>query len=208
MAAGRVRDGRRGDAPTGPTGRARWPDPGPDRAGCADRSGYSSPMSDPASPEDSTAALQRVLATLSYLLTRSRAHERQASQAGITAGRSDLHLLMALEDSGGVSRVGDLAVQLMVEPPHVTRQISQLEAQDLVERTPDAQDRRARRVAITPHGKAVLTSFRAARLAELRLALSDFDDADLDVTKAVLLRLVDYVRDKHLEEPRTRGRGA
>ncbi|AIA04897.1 MarR family winged helix-turn-helix transcriptional regulator [Streptomyces noursei] len=165
-------------------------------------------MSDPASPEDSTAALQRVLATLSYLLTRSRAHERQASQAGVTAGRSDLHLLMALEDSGGVSRVGDLAVQLMVEPPHVTRQISQLEAQDLVERTPDELDRRARRVAITPHGKAVLESFRAARLAELRQALSDFDDADLDVTKAVLLRLVDYVRDKHLEEPRVRGRGA
>ncbi|MCE4948305.1 MarR family transcriptional regulator [Streptomyces albulus] len=115
---------------------------------------------------------------------------------------------MALEDSGGVSRVGDLAVQLMVEPPHVTRQISQLAAQDLVERTPDELDRRARRVAITPHGKAVLESFRAARLAELRQALSDFDDADLDVTKAVLLRLVDYVRDKHLEEPRVRGRGA
>ncbi|MFF2805737.1 MarR family winged helix-turn-helix transcriptional regulator [Streptomyces sp. NPDC058000] len=165
-------------------------------------------MPDPAPHQDSTAALQGVLATLSYLLTRSRAHERHASQAGITAGRSDLYLLMALEDSGGVSRVGDLAAQLMVEPPHVTRQISQLEAQDLVERTPDEMDRRARRIAITPHGKAVLESFKAARLAGLRQALGDFDDADLDTTKAVLDRLVDYVRDQHTEEPRPRGRGA
>ncbi|MFE7298368.1 MarR family winged helix-turn-helix transcriptional regulator [Streptomyces sp. NPDC057579] len=165
-------------------------------------------MPDPAPHQDSTAALQRVLGTLSYLLTRSRAHERHASQAGITAGRSDLHLLMALDDSGGVSRVGDLAALMMVEPPHVTRQISQLEAQDLVERTPDESDRRARRVAITPHGRAVLESFQAARLAGLRQALSDFDDADLDTTTAVLDRLVEYVRDKHMEELRPRGRGA
>ncbi|MFB7633646.1 MarR family winged helix-turn-helix transcriptional regulator [Streptomyces sp. NPDC056149] len=162
-------------------------------------------MSDPAPAQDSTAALQKVLATLSYLLTRSRAHERFASEAGISAGRSGLYLLMALADSGGVSRVGDLAAQLMVEPPHVTRQIGELEAQDLVERTTDEQDRRARRVAITPHGKAVLESFQAARLAGLRQALSDFDDADLGTTKAVLERLVAYVRDKHAEEPRPRG---
>ncbi|UZJ30319.1 MarR family winged helix-turn-helix transcriptional regulator [Streptomyces endophytica] len=106
-------------------------------------------MPDPGRDQDPTAALQRVLATLSYLLTRSRAHERQATQAGVTAARSDLWLLMALEDSGGACRVGDLAELLMVEPPHVTRQIGQLEAQDLVERTQDSLDRRARKVAIT-----------------------------------------------------------
>ncbi|MCK7626844.1 MarR family transcriptional regulator [Streptomyces sp. RS10V-4] len=165
-------------------------------------------MPDPVPDQDATAALHKVLATLSYLLTRSRAHEHQASQAGITAGRSDLYLLMALEDSGGVSRVGDLAAQMMVEPPHVTRQIGQLEAQDLVERTPDELDRRARRVAITPHGKAVLESFQEARLAGLRQALSDFDEAELHTTRAVLDRLVRYVRDKHAEVPRGRGRGA
>ncbi|MEW1655914.1 MULTISPECIES: MarR family transcriptional regulator [unclassified Streptomyces] len=161
-------------------------------------------MPDPAPTQDSTAALQKVLATLSYLLTRSRAHERFAREAGISAGRSGLYLLMALEDSGGASRVGDLAEQLLVEAPHVTRQISQLEAENLVERTTDEQDRRARRVAMTPHGKAVLESFQAARLAGLRQALGDFGDADLDTTKAVLDQLVAYVREKHAEEPRQR----
>ncbi|MFJ9415191.1 MarR family winged helix-turn-helix transcriptional regulator [Streptomyces sp. NPDC101227] len=157
---------------------------------------------------DSTAALQSVLATLSYLLTRSRAHERQAARAGVTVARSDLWLLMALEDGGGVSRVGDLAALLMVEPPHVTRQIGQLEAQDLVERTADTLDRRARKVAITPRGRAVLKSVMETGQAGLHEALVGFDDADVATTVAVLNHLVAYAREKHAQEDRHRGRGA
>ncbi|GAB7032055.1 MarR family transcriptional regulator [Streptomyces sp. NPDC021749] len=165
-------------------------------------------MPDQGRDQDPTAALQRVLATLSYLLTRSRAHERQATQAGVTAARSDLWLLMALEDSGGACRVGDLAELLMVEPPHVTRQIGQLEAQDLVERTQDSLDRRARKVAITSHGKAVLQRLQQTSQAGLRDALADFDDADIAATVAVLNHLVGYARHKHAEEERQRRRGA
>ncbi|MFG3113027.1 MarR family winged helix-turn-helix transcriptional regulator [Streptomyces sp. NPDC048197] len=165
-------------------------------------------MPDPGRDQDPTAALQRVLATLSYLLTRSRVHERQATQAGVTAARSDLWLLMALEDSGGACRVGDLAELLMVEPPHVTRQIGQLEAQDLVERTQDSLDRRARKVAITPHGKAILQRLQQTGQAGLRDALADFDDADIAATVAVLNHLVGYARHKHAEEERQRRRGA
>ncbi|MEU8681156.1 MarR family transcriptional regulator [Streptomyces sp. NPDC048611] len=164
-------------------------------------------MPDPARDQDPTVALQRVLATLSYLLTRSRAHERQAAQAGVTAARSDLWLLMALEDSGGISRVGDLAALLMVEPPHVTRQIGQLESQDLVERTPDALDRRARKVAITPHGRAVLDRLRQTGQANFHEALAGFDDGDIATTVAVLNRLVAYARRKHEDEERLRRRG-
>ncbi|MEU8780760.1 MarR family transcriptional regulator [Streptomyces sp. NPDC048637] len=159
-------------------------------------------MPDPGRDQDPTVALQRVLATLSYLLTRSRAHERQAAEAGVTAARSDLWLLMALEDSGGISRVGDLAALLMVEPPHVTRQIGQLEAQDLVERTPDSADRRARKVAITPHGKAVLNRLQQTSHAGLHEALAGFDDADIAATVAVLNHLVAYAREKFTAEER------
>ncbi|MEU3987994.1 MarR family transcriptional regulator [Streptomyces platensis] len=164
-------------------------------------------MPDPGRDQDPTVALQRVLATLSYLLTRSRAHERQAAEAGVTAARSDLWLLMALEDSGGISRVGDLAALLMVEPPHVTRQIGQLESQDLVERTPDSLDRRARKVAITPHGRAVLSRLQQTSHAGLHEALAGFDDTDIATTVAVLNHLVAYARRKHTDEERQRGRG-
>ncbi|MEU9118366.1 MarR family transcriptional regulator [Streptomyces sp. NPDC048506] len=164
-------------------------------------------MPDPGRDQDPTAALQRVLATLSYLLTRSRAHERQATAAGVTAARSDLWLLMTLEECGGISRVGDLAAMLMVEPPHVTRQISQLAAQDLVERTPDSLDRRARQVAITPHGRAVLKRLQETVQASLHEVLAGFDDADIATTVAVLNHLVAWARHKHAEEDREQGRG-
>ncbi|UQA94154.1 MarR family winged helix-turn-helix transcriptional regulator [Streptomyces halobius] len=159
-------------------------------------------MPTPARDQDSIAALQRVLATLSYLLTRPQAHERQAARAGVRAGRSDLWLLMALDGNGGVSRVGDLAALLMVEPPHVTRQISRLESQDLVERTADSQDRRARKVAITPHGRAALERLQQAGQATLHQALEGFDDAAVATTVAVLDHLVNAARRLNAEEKR------
>ncbi|MFG2228102.1 MarR family winged helix-turn-helix transcriptional regulator [Streptomyces sp. NPDC050161] len=157
-------------------------------------------MPEPASDQDPIVALQRVLATVSYLLTRSQAHEQLAMRAGVKAGRSDLWLLMALDGSGGVSRVGDLAALLMVEPSHVTRQISRLESQDLVARTPDPADRRARQVVISPHGKAVLERLQDARRAGLHQALEGLDDHAVATTVDVLNRLVQHVRERDAEQ--------
>ncbi|MDX3855193.1 MarR family winged helix-turn-helix transcriptional regulator [Streptomyces sp. AK02-01A] len=152
-------------------------------------------MSDAATALDPTAALEKTLASLSYLLTRSQAHDWQVSQAGVTARRSDVYLLLALDMSDGVSRVGDLATLLMVEPSHVTRQIDRLQSQQLVERTPDPLDGRARRVAITADGAALLARLRGANRAGLRGALHGVAEADIATTVAVLQRLVDrYAR--------------
>ncbi|MFJ9030582.1 MarR family winged helix-turn-helix transcriptional regulator [Streptomyces sp. NPDC102274] len=142
-----------------------------------------------------TAALEKMLALLSYLLTRSQAHDQQISQAGVSARRSDVYLLLALDKSDGGSRVGDLAARLMVEPSHVTRQIARLQAQRLVERTPDPLDGRARRVAITAEGAALLTRLHRANRASLQEALHGVEERDIATTVDVLQRLVDgYVR--------------
>lgn len=159
-------------------------------------------MSERVRDQDPITALHRVLATLSYLLTRSQAHERQTALAGVKAQRSDLWLLMALDGGGGASRVGDLAALLLVEPSHVTRQIGQLESQGLVERTPDSTDRRARRVAITPEGKAVLERLQEAGRTGLHQALAGFDDEAIGTTVEVLDRLVAYARQRAAEEPK------
>ncbi|MGW1840127.1 MarR family winged helix-turn-helix transcriptional regulator [Streptomyces sp. BBFR2] len=158
-------------------------------------------MSEPSVPEpDPIVALQRALATLSYLLTRSQAHERLADRAGVSARRSDLWLLMALEGAGGVSRVGDLAEHLMVEPSHVTRQIGRLAAERLVERAPDPLDRRARQVAITAHGRTVLRRFQDARQLTLHQALDGVAAHDVAVTAEVLTRLTEHVREREARE--------
>ncbi|MFF9482241.1 MarR family winged helix-turn-helix transcriptional regulator [Streptomyces sp. NPDC014733] len=157
-------------------------------------------MSDPAPDQDPVVALQRALVMLSYLLTRSQAHERLAERAGVSARRSDLWLLMALEGVGGVSRVGDLADHLMVEPSHVTRQIGRLAAEELVARTPDPLDRRARLVAITQHGRTVLGRLQGARQHTLHQALDGFDPRDVAITAEVLNRLTEHVREREAGE--------
>lgn len=152
-------------------------------------------MSDADTTSEPTAALEKMLALLSYLLTRSQAHDQQISRAGVTARRSDVYLLLALDKSDGGSRVGDLAARLMVKPSHVTRQIARLQAQRLVERTPDPLDGRARRVAITAEGTALLARLHRANRASLQRALHGVEERNIATTVEVLQRLVDgYVR--------------
>ncbi|MEU1629268.1 MarR family transcriptional regulator [Streptomyces sp. NPDC020096] len=152
--------------------------------------------------DDATAALERVLLSLSYLLTRPQAHDRSVTRADVQIGRSDVHLLMALENDGGSCRVGDLAARLLVEPSHVTRQVAQLQLQGLVERTPDQTDRRARNITITPMGTSVLSRLRRSNRESLRQALHDIDERDIDATVRVLRRLIErYVRTVRSGEP-------
>ncbi|GAB2702669.1 MarR family winged helix-turn-helix transcriptional regulator [Kitasatospora kifunensis] len=142
-----------------------------------------------------TSELEAVLASVAYLLTRSQAHERQTARAGIKAARSDIYLLRALAEAEDASRVGDLAAWLMVEPSHVTRQIDRLQAQQLVERTPDALDRRARQVALTVEGQAVLNRLKQANIASLMNALDGIPEPDVATTVGVLRHLVErYAR--------------
>ncbi|MFE7591440.1 MarR family winged helix-turn-helix transcriptional regulator [Kitasatospora sp. NPDC057512] len=135
--------------------------------------------------------LEDVLATLAYLLTRSQEHERRTAKAGITAARSDVYLLRALAERAEASRVSDLADRLMVKPSHVTRQIDRLQGQQLVERSQDAQDRRARQVAITPGGREVLDRLKQANIIGLADALDGVPEADVVTTATVLRHLID-----------------
>ncbi|MFD5464835.1 MarR family winged helix-turn-helix transcriptional regulator [Kitasatospora sp. NPDC127059] len=149
------------------------------------------PADDSADDRTATADLEAVLASLAYLLTRSQEHERRTARAGITAARSDVYLLRALAEADGASRVGDLAARLMVKPSHVTRQIDRLESQRLVERTPDALDRRARQVALTAGGRAVLDQLKQANIIGLADALDGVPERDVAATVSVLCHLIE-----------------
>ncbi|MET8546145.1 MarR family transcriptional regulator [Kitasatospora sp. NPDC004799] len=140
---------------------------------------------------ESLDGLEDVLATLTYLLTRSQEHERRTARAGITAARSDVYLLRALAEGAGASRVSDLADRLMVKPSHVTRQIDRLQGQQLVERSQDALDRRARQVAITPDGRDLLDRLKQANIAGLAGALDGVPEPDVAATVSVLRHLID-----------------
>jgi DNA-binding MarR family transcriptional regulator len=159
-----------------------------------------------AAHDTATDDLQQVLASMSYLMTRPSAHDWQQSRAGVRIGRSDVHLLNALARHGGACRVGDLAASLLVEPSHVTRQVAGLQAQGLVVRSPDPDDRRARNITLTPEGSAVLLRLRGTGRETLRKALHDVDPADISATVRVLRRVVErFVLEVRAHDPFARG---
>jgi DNA-binding MarR family transcriptional regulator len=88
------------------------------------------------------------------LMRVARAHRTLAasllSEVGLHPGQEAL--LMELWDHDGRTQA-DLADSLGVEPPTVTKMLQRMEGADLVDRRPDATDRRAMRVYLTPKGR-------------------------------------------------------
>jgi DNA-binding MarR family transcriptional regulator len=115
-------------------------------------------------------ALQSVLSTLAYGLTRRRLHERLVAAAGMPIDRPGLALLRVLADEARPLRVGELANRLDVRHPHVTRQVRQLQEQGLVERVDAQGDRRGQLIAPTRQGLDTLK--RVVQSVEARLSES------------------------------------
>src|SRR6516164_3626607 len=83
---------------------------------------------------------------------RTRADQR-ARRHGMT--RAQWVILSWLERQSGISQ-SDLAGLVEVEPITVCRLVDRLEARGLVERRPDAKDRRINRLHLTSKAKPVL----------------------------------------------------
>lgn len=80
---------------------------------------------------------------------------------GTTPGQ--VRLLRAIQRAGGPRRLGELAQILDVAPRSVTAKVDQAEADALVRRIPDSEDRRATLVELTRDGLALLARVSAER---------------------------------------------
>lgn len=87
-------------------------------------------------------------------------------------------MLMALND-GGPRRASDLVEIFSVDKGAVSRQVQVLLELDLIERTPDEEDRRAMILAISEEGHRRLDSIALTRRHEVSARLEDWTDEDL-----------------------------
>jgi DNA-binding MarR family transcriptional regulator len=87
-------------------------------------------------------------------------------------------MLMALNDSGP-QRASDLVEIFSVDKGAVSRQVQALLELDLIERTPDPDDRRAMILAISEEGHRRLANISASRRHELSRRLGDWTEQDL-----------------------------
>jgi DNA-binding MarR family transcriptional regulator len=94
-------------------------------------------------------------------------------EAGTGLSPSQLSALASIDVHGAMT-LGALAAHERVAPPSITKVVSKLEAAGLLVRTPDPDDGRVSRVALTADGDTLLRESRrrkdawlAGRLAEL-----------------------------------------
>lgn len=115
---------------------------------------------------DAPAALSRTLATRlnSVAIHLSRRLSREDAALGLTAAR--LSALAAL-DAGGPLTLGTLARTERVTAPSMTRLITAMETDGLVERIPSAADGRMVFVRLTPSGRDVMRRGQERRIEAL-----------------------------------------
>ncbi|HVW47117.1 MAG TPA: MarR family transcriptional regulator [Solirubrobacterales bacterium] len=97
-------------------------------------------------------------------------------------------------DRCGPRSVSDLAAAERVRPQSMAQTVGDLEADGLVERRPDPDDRRRALVILTPAGKSRIEADRRAREGWLVKAFEDMPEADLTAIERsveILRRIAD-----------------
>ncbi len=106
----------------------------------------------------------------------------------IGMNRAQWAVLMRLKRLEGQRQV-DLAVAMGVEPITVARLVDRLEAMGVVERRPDPEDRRAKRLFLAAGAKALLDQVNRLVDEVLDGALAGLAAEDLDRLTAALQRI-------------------
>jgi DNA-binding MarR family transcriptional regulator len=111
-------------------------------------------------------------------------------EARATHGDS-VNLLATLQavNARGEARPSALADDLMTELSTISRRLSTLEGQELIERVPDPSDRRAQLITLAPAGSALLERLRQSWGAELAAGLGAWTVHDLQTLSELLHRL-------------------
>jgi DNA-binding MarR family transcriptional regulator len=125
---------------------------------------------------------------LGNVLRRGRLEERAMQRAGISIERPAMTILLTLQMAGKPLRIGEIAQQMQVVGPHVTRHLPELERRGLVERVVDPDDQRARLIASTDQGTHVVEQYLGTVFGWMGDALKDWSPEDRKALIALVQR--------------------
>lgn len=125
-----------------------------------------------------TGNIAAALLSVSRLMNQVKSHDALCKQAGVDLDRSGAALLFKLYAEGENVRITELAERLGIDGPAVTRKVQQLERDGLLRRSPDPEDARASRLALTDTGRTHIELLLAARDRWLDSLLDGWSDAD------------------------------
>jgi len=110
-------------------------------------------------------------------LTIVRTARRLRQEAGTELSPSLTAALSTVERHGPLTP-SEVALRERIQRPTVTRVLTRLEEQGLIERTPDPQDRRSSLVSTTDAGRALLAELRTRKTAFLAHRIDGLDADD------------------------------
>ncbi|WP_312007280.1 MarR family winged helix-turn-helix transcriptional regulator [Nocardioides alcanivorans] len=135
---------------------------------------------------------------------------QQQGLSSVHAAATGIELpLTAVAVLGHLAKVGDLRMsdlsrELRIARPPMSRQLTSLVENRLVERHPDPDDKRATLVSITDAGREALARFDEANTALLGEALAGWSEADLvDLTTGMRRLIADLRRGRPADSPGT-----
>lgn len=109
--------------------------------------------------------------------------------AGVLMDRALFPLLSRIAMRPDIS-VADLANIIGRDHSTVSRQVIKLESLGFIHRTPDAQDRRARKLTLSPAGQDVMARISKARRQSIEDHFAAWDIADRDQLIALMSKMM------------------
>lgn len=103
----------------------------------------------------------------------------KADLGGIDPGLSRLHFAIMGVLSGGTLPVSELAKTLMITKPQMTHLVEQLVKKNVIERQPDARDRRVIHLALTEKGLALRDAVQQKVEENIREVLAGLSTEEL-----------------------------
>jgi len=150
-------------------------------------------------------ALHDALISVIGVMNRPDVDERMVREAGIALDGALFPLLVTIERLGPIGIV-ELAGRSGRDYTTVSRQVSRLESQGLVERRADEKDARVRAVAVTAKGQTMTDALDAARERMARAMFADWSASEVDTLVTLLQRFARGM-EQHAREEATPGRG-
>lgn len=143
--------------------------------------------------EDEVLAVMPRLAQLSNAVSRGRLTEHAMKSAEVEVDRPAFSVLLSVHLAGRPLRISEIAEQMQLVQPHVTRQVQQLERRGLVRRLGDPNDRRVSFIEPTDEGRAAAGRYARTLIGWFTGAIAHWSKQDRDELGRLLARFADDV---------------
>lgn len=136
-------------------------------------------------------AIDSILENLFQVLPIIHKKLLRMDMGGVTGNLSRLHLaIMGILGEGSLP-ISEIGMRLVAPKSQMTRLVDQLVSLGIVERQPDAKDRRVIKISLTEHGWAVLRECREMVKQNIRNKISCLTTEELVALSDALVNLKD-----------------